>query len=234
MYNYSVIIPYRDKYEMLVVAVDSIPDREDVQIIIVDNSTICLPDDKVPQKGKATVVYATSSPTKGAGCARNVGLSNAEGRFLLFLDADDYYTPEAFVAFDKYIDFNFDIVFFKSDSVCLDDGSRSDRHEAINQLIDTYHKTKNSDVLRYRFVNPCAKMLRADFVKNEGLLFEEVYVGNDVWFSVTSGHKAKTIAADNAVVYMITSGNSGTSLTNTRTKENWFMRYQVMVRVNKF
>ena len=233
-FNYSIIIPYRDKYELFLKAVNSIPDRKDIQIIIVDNASEPMPQDLVPRMEKAKVTYATSSPTRGAGCARNVGLTKVEGYFIVFLDADDYFTPNAFAAFDKYLKQDYDIVFFQSDSIHLSDNLQSHRHETINQLITTYLKNGNEDLLRYRFVNPISKMFRADFVLHSGILFDEIRVSNDVWFSVMTGHAAKHITADNAVVYMITAGDNGTSLTRMMTKENWFTRYQVMVRVNKF
>lgn len=234
IYNYSIIIPYRDKYDMLLKAVNSIPDREDIQIIIIDNSEKPLDSKDVPQKHEARVDFLTSSPIKGAGCARNVGLKNSAGRFLLFLDADDYFTQTAFEAFDKYLDSDEDIVYFRSDSINLKDGTQSNRHIAVNGLIDSFIKAGDGDILRYRFVNPIAKMIRADLVSRKGIQFDEIRVSNDAWFSVMTGHEAKQITADNNVVYMITAGEEGSSLTRIKTKDVFITRYQVMVKINKF
>lgn len=233
-YNYSIIIPYRDKYDLFLKAVESIPDREDVQIILVDNAPQPLQKQQLPVKKQAHVDYTTSSPTKGAGCARNVGLKHIEGKWVLFLDADDYFTDEAFAAFDNYLDSTCDIIFFRASSIYLENGTESDRHIVINSLVSRFFETANEDLLRYRFVNPVSKMFRAVFLKENAIIFEEIPVSNDVWFSVTSGHVAKTITADNTSVYMITEGTSGSSLTKRRSKENWFIRYKEMVRVNKF
>lgn len=232
--NYSIIVPYHDKFDLFVKAVESIPDREDIQIIIADNATEPLFKEQIPSKSKATITYTIASPTKGAGAARNVGLKHVEGKCILFLDADDYFTPEAFLAFDKYVEKDFDIVYFKTDSINLNDGTRSNRHNRINPLIQSFFTDGNEDILRYRFVNPIAKMLRTEFVIGGGFQFDEILVSNDVWFSIMTGHSAKKITADDAVVYMITAGDSGSSLTKKRTKENWFTRYKVMVKVNTF
>lgn len=104
MYNHSIIIPYRDKYDLLCKAVASVPDREDIQVIIIDNSEQPLSQERIPKKKQATILFLTSDPTKGAGCARNVGLEHISGKYTIFLDADDYFTPDAFVAFDRYLD----------------------------------------------------------------------------------------------------------------------------------
>lgn len=233
-FNHSIIIPYRDTLEMLHKAVSSIPDREDIQVIIVDNSVEPLPEDKIPAKQNATVVYTTSDPTMGAGRARNEGLKQVQGKWIHFLDADDYFTPEAFTAFDKYLNSEYDIIFFDADSINLKDGSPSCRHDFIHQYIQSYFDSGEEGFLRYRFINPIAKMLKASFVRNSGIVFDETRVSNDVWFSVQTGHAAKKITADGTKVYMITAGESGSSLTRRRTKENWFIRYQVTVRVNKY
>lgn len=232
--NYSVIVPYRDKYDLFLKAINSIPDRDDIQIIIVDNAPQPLSASQVPQKLNANVVYSTSSPTKGAGCARNEGLKHVEGEFLLFLDADDFFTDEAFAAFDRYLNEEYDIVFFKPTSVRLKDGETSDRHLQCSNSIDQYLKNGNDGLLRYRWEVPWSKLFRTEFVKKERVQFDEIKVNNDAWFSIMTGHAAKKVHADSSVVYAVTEGESGSSLTKKRTKENWFIRYQVAIRINKF
>ena len=233
-FNYSVVIPYRDTLALLHKAVASIPDRDDIQIIIVDNSIRPLTDSQIPPKQSAEVVYITSDPSKGAGRARNEGLKQVRGQWILFLDADDYYLPESFAVFDKYLVSDYDIIYFDADSIQLRNGMQGDRHELIHQNIQEFFSTGDGDRLRYRFVNPISKMLKAVFVLSSGVQYDEIPVSNDVWFSIMTGHAAKKITADEHKVYMITEGESGGSLTRKRTKENWFIRYQVMVRVNKF
>lgn len=233
-YNYSIIVPYRDKYDLLCIAIESIPDRDDIQIIIVDNSEIPLSAARIPTKKKASVVFLTSSPRKGAGCARNKGLQSAEGKFILFLDADDYYTHHAFDIFDKYIDKDFDIVFFKSSSVHLYTGAPSTRHLSTCSLIDHYLRTKDEEPLRYRWYGPVAKMFRAKYLFEGGYQFEEIKVANDAWFSVVTGHNARKICVDESVVYVITEGTTGYSLTKQRDKESFFIRYKNDIRINSF
>lgn len=233
-YQYSVIIPYRNTLGLLHKAVDSIPDREDIQIIIVDNSMTTLTEEQIPQKQLAKVVYATSDPTKGAGRARNEGLKQAKGKWLLFLDADDYFTNEAFAAFDKYLSSNYEIIYFDADSIKLSDGSRSTRHETIHSYITSYLSNNKDDCLRYRFVNPVCKMVRANLVREHNIQFDETPVANDAMFSTMVGHYAKRVTADDEVVYMITEGEGGTSLTKAKSAKNQFIRFQVAIKRYKF
>lgn len=57
---------------------------------------------------KITIIQHKDSRNLGAGHSRNVGLQNAKGQFVSFLDADDYYLPNRFdkdqSVFSKYPD----------------------------------------------------------------------------------------------------------------------------------
>ena len=101
MFSYTIIIPHKNCPDLLKRCVDSIPVRDDVQIIVVDDNS---DEDKKPsleRKGMEVVLLDASS-SKGAGRARNVGLKHAKGKWLLFADADDYYTDNLSKFLDKY------------------------------------------------------------------------------------------------------------------------------------
>ena len=229
-FNYSIIIPFRDSIGLLKKALNSIPDRSDIQVIIVDNSKILFKKEQYPIFNNAKLTLTSSTYGAGAGCARNVGLKLVRGQWLIFLDADDYFTNNAFDAFDNYLQTEYDIVFFKADSINLVTGKESHRHIGINKQIDYFLSTKNEDFLRYQFSNPVCKMIRSSLVIEDNILFEEIKCSNDSMFSVRSGHMASTITADKASVYVITESPSGVSLTTDKSKENSFIRFQVATR----
>ena len=233
-FNYSIIVPYRDKYDLFFKAVESIPDREDVQVIVVDNSLETLSDKEIPVKCSARVDYTTSSKTKGAGCARNEGLRHVEGRFLLFLDADDYFTPNAFESFDRYLNENYDIVFFNVTSRRLVDGKESDRHLYYSKCIQEWVSTHDERRIRYRWPVPWAKMYRSSFILDEKIQFEEKPVLNDAWFSLMAGHAAGKVYVDESVVYAVTEAAKGQSLTKNVTRDNSFLRFKTRVQINLF
>ena len=234
MKSYSIIIPYKDNLNMLYSAVNSIPDREDIQIIIVDNSVIPLQKDLYPVKEKSEVLMLHSDPNMGAGRARNVGLDSVNGQFIIFCDGDDYFTESAFRVFDDYIDRGYDIVFFEADSIKLTTGEQSNRNDVTNRLVEKYLQTGNEDLLRYGSGVPWCKMLDAKFVKDSGIRFGETRVSNDALFSMYTGHAAQTITADRRRVYVVTEGEANTSLTKTRSADNQFIRYEVALERFKF
>lgn len=234
MITHSIVIPFRDKFDLMQVAVDSIPEREDIQAILVYNGKEAFPQDLIPKRQKTTITFLTSDPTKGAGHARNVGLKAVEGKYVHFLDADDYFTKEAFDAFDRYVDSEYDIVYFKPTSVFLSSGEIATRHHFYSNLVDEFLATQRDDELRYRWQGPVCKMIRTELIKNENITFEEVIVSNDARFSLTVGNHANKVFADDTIVYVITEGQAGQSLVKTRSAENMFIRYQVQIRSNKF
>lgn len=234
MIQHSIVIPFRDKFDLMAKAVDSIPERDDVQIILVYNGKDSFPSELIPQRKRTKLTLLTSDSSKGAGHARNVGLEKVEGKYVHFLDADDYFTKEAFQSFDKYINSEYDIIYFKPTSVFLSSGKMSTRHQFYSDLVDEFLNTQKEDRLRYRWQGPVCKMIRTSLIRNNNITFEEVKVSNDARFSLTVGNLAKKVFADDTIVYVITEGEAGQSLVKTRSAENMFIRYQVQVRSNKF
>lgn len=232
--NYSIIIPFRDNLSVLYVALKSIPDRRDIQILIIDNSAESLESRFENCHSLCLVDYLMSDSTKGAGCARNVGLKNAVGKWLLFLDSDDFFMPGAFDFFDRHLEDDCDVVFFRITSCKLGTRNESERHYAYNRRVDKFITTKNENYLRQMLVTPYCKMIRRQMVVDNGIKFEEVKVSNDIMFSTVLGYKAKSIALDESVAYCVTEAEKGGSLTQMKTRENMFIRYLVAIERYKF
>lgn len=222
--NYSVIIPHRNSASFLRRAIESIPQRDDIEVLVVDNSTEEI--DLSFLNGRT--ILLSSEPSRGAGGARNVGMQNAKGRFLLFLDADDRFLPQAWTLFDKYLESNQDIAFFKMTSVNWPDGSLAKRHIPYNRLLDLHQESGDCHDLSYllRMTIPVAKMVSRSFISSNAIEFQEVQVSNDVLFALKVTFLAESLAVDGGEVYEITSSSG--SLTAVKSKERSFTRFQVL------
>lgn len=215
--NYTVIIPHKNIPDLLQRCLDSIPRREDIQIIVVDDNS---DPEKVdfetfPGLLDPYVEVVFTNEGKGAGYARNVGLRKAVGKWLLFADADDFYNEGAFDCFDEYQCSGCDAIYWKVDSVCSDTLMHVDRSDYINKLIDNYFVDSDEDNIRYRIIEPWTKMVKADLVEKNGIRFDEVLAGNDVMFSIKIGYLADEIFIDNRMLYCVTVRHG--SLVNTTT-----------------
>ena len=230
IFNYSVIIPFRDKMELLKKAINSIADRDDIQIIVIDNSAETMKNSFTHNHKKSTILYESSDPMGGAGHARNVGLEMALGKWLLFLDADDYFLPGAFSSFDKYLQSLYDVIFFNIKAVVLQTGEPSHRSSHVSDWL----LNEDEEQMRYRSATPYCKMIRRNFVEEKNIRFQESRVSNDVKFSYMIGHYASSVKLDKTFAYCVTEDINKTSLVTLLNRENDFLRFQISVEKNIF
>ena len=120
--NFTFIIPHKNIPSLLQRCIDSIPQREDVHIVVVDdNSDSCQVDfSHFPGLNNPFVEVIFTKEGYGAGYARNVGLKQVQSKWVLFADADDFFTPELNVFLDKYKDSTADVVFITNNTIDCD------------------------------------------------------------------------------------------------------------------
>lgn len=235
MYNYSIIIPHYKIIKLLERCLNSIPDRPDIQIIVVDdNSGIDKTEFKKLNRFKnAKCDIILSEKGGGAGFARNIGLQYAEGKWLLFADADDLYAPNAFCLFDSYLDSDSDIVYFDTESLDSDTLKPSSRNKIYHMFIS---QCDNKDTDSINWVKcqhsvPYSKMIRRSLVDSQLIKFDETRYCNDTMFSVATALSAKKIYVDHRVAYYVTTRDG--SLVTHSSASALLIRYEVILRANK-
>lgn len=204
--NYSIIIPHSNISHLLDRLLSTIPIRDDVQVIVVDD---CSMKDELLKlehiKKKYPVVEFYSTKIKGgAGKARNVGLEHAVGKFLIFADADDYFNLCFPDALEKYKDSNADIIYFSANSVDTDTYENADRAEYFHRIINGYFATGDESKLRFGFVVPWARFIKRNVVADNNITFEEVWTADDIRFSTESDYYAGKLEADPKAIYCVT------------------------------
>lgn len=213
--NFSFIIPHKNTPDLLQKCLDSIPRRDDVQIIVVDDNS---DTDKVdfsnfPGLNDPTVEVYLTKEGKGAGYARNVGLSHAIGKWIVFADADDFFMPDLAKAMDEYVCSNWDVVFFKASSIELYSQKPSYRDTNINKAVD--QALSFNDYQRFYGLSvPVCKFIKKALIELHDIHFNEVRWSNDVAFSALIIANAKSITASPIQIYCITRSNS--SLTSNK------------------
>lgn len=218
MRKYSIIIPHYNDINGLKRLLKTIPNREDIEVIIVDDNSNCDHNDlySVACSNKCIKVFFNKSGIKGAGSCRNLGIKNSSATYVIFADADDLFTVNAFSIIDKRISISkAEIIYFTPTSLCLISGGLSDRHEFYEKLVNKYIYD-NDELIRYKFSVPWSKVYKRDFLISHEILFDEVIASNDVMFSLKSGHKAKMIDVYNDIVYCVTRGTSSLTVNFSR------------------
>lgn len=171
-------------------------------------------------------VKVVSQKNKSAGTARNNGIKLSCGEFLYFMDSDDFLDENAFsVLLDatKYKSCDTYMFSFKT----FDDVT----HEKIEKKLFTKFNDRftsgggeflckfstykdSSELLLWSNVAPWNKLYNAKFVKENGLVFDEIFSTNDrtFYFSALSKSKSIMFIDFSPINYRI---NNNTSLTGT-------------------
>lgn len=206
--NYSIIIPHKNIPGLLQRCLNSIPRRDDVQIIVVDDNS---DPDKVdfknfPGLNDPFVEVVFTKEGKGAGYARNAGLTKAVGKWLLFADADDFFNYCINDIFDEYVNSDADIIYFKHNSIDSDTYTAKNRLLHFHTFIDKWrHSPQKADaLLRYRHTSVWSRIHKTEFIKKNSISFDEVSIANDVTFAYLSGFYAASIGADPRALYCTT------------------------------
>ena len=220
MIYYSIIIAHKNSPELLQFCLESIPIRDDVQVIVVDDNSDSGKVDFAEfarWKGTHYEFYLTKEG-KGAGYVRNVGLEHAEGRWVVFLDADDFLLPGVNEILDEEKETDADIIFFRTKAVMLEDRvSESQRGEYYNRMIDRYLVSSDDMEIRSRWLSAANKFLKLKLIQENDIRFDEILYSNDNVFSVKVGVFAGKVVVRNKSYYCIT--ESGTSLTSNFMKK---------------
>lgn len=184
MIKFSFIIPHRNSPDLLIRCIDSIPLREDIEIIVVDDNSNEGKKPVIARKG-VKVICLDESNSRGAGHARNVGLTEATGKWVLFADADDTYSSGLNEIMDDVCNAEEDVLYFNH-SIIRNGNVKNDACSFIPAKND-----KDIFNLKYNVTAPWNKIIRKEFLYKEGILFEECPVGNDALFSYQVAYLAK-------------------------------------------
>ena len=201
---YSVIIPHYNIPDLLMRCLKSIPIREDVQVIVVDDNSPGADAyiAKYPELSRPYLEFVRTTKGGGAGYARNVGLDLAKGEWLVFADADDFFSDRFEALMEQFIHSEKDIIYFRSNWVLSDDISQSLQDQNwLDSLFRRYFKTGDETDLRCLNHNPWAKFFKRDYIAKYGFRFSETPYSNDLYFVVSAACTARSIYVCNDILY---------------------------------
>lgn len=235
MVQVSVIIPVYNAEKYLEKCVGSVMAQtlRDIEIICVDDGS---PDGSLAilkkLQEKDDRIRILSQPNGGAGAARNNGLRHAQGKYLSFLDADDFFEPnmleEAVAAAEEY---SADFVVFDSDQYHMDKDSFVQvpwvmRTKDIPPYMPFTYRQLTDNVFKTFVGWAWDKLYRRDFILEHDIWFQEQRTTNDMLFVFTALVTAKRIAVVDKVLAHQRRGSSE-SLSVTREK-SWHCFYDAL------
>lgn len=115
MYKVSVIIPAYNQEKLVIKAIESVPTRDDVEVIVIDdgssdNTWNNLIDYEKENENK-NLVLLYNQENKGVAYTVNKGYDNAKGLYVVLLGSDDYFYTDKFNEIMQQLD-GTDLIYF--------------------------------------------------------------------------------------------------------------------------
>jgi glycosyltransferase involved in cell wall biosynthesis len=180
------------------------------QGIAEDEYEVVVVDDGSPDNSKAVIqdfiathhqVRLISQANAGLSAARNTGIDNARGRYLHFVDSDDFLVPGTMgPLLKRAVDENLDMLLFNFKNVDSDGNPISDRavKHTTTPLMTGYDYLCNHAMIPYAWLF----LLSRDHINKMGLRFDtSLRYCEDGPFSARILPNAKRVAYNDTVVY---------------------------------
>ena len=215
MADISIIVPIYNAENFIKKCVDSLLNqtKKELEFILInDGSTDKTHDILKTYKDKRIKYFKNKN--QGIGKTRNFGIEKATGKYIIFIDSDDYIEPTTCEElYNKAIKEKADVVvcdFFK----VYDDGSIED----INLPSFKTSKLKdNPNILIDINLSPWNKIYSTKLIKDNNIRFAEGIKYEDVPFVSEALDRANRIAKlDKKLNYYVIHGNSETTVRDKR------------------
>lgn len=188
----SVIIPVYNTEPWLEECLDSVlrQTMDDFEIVCVDDGSTDRSDEILREyAAKDARISVISQRNQGQSVARNTGLNVAQGKYIYFLDSDDYIEPDLLESACRESDSkNLDIVFF--DTIVFGEaGINQETVDIKNKayvMHDDYSEVSSGDDLLFNFLkngdfcsSVCKQVVRRNFLEEHHLRFYEGIINED-------------------------------------------------------
>lgn len=215
----SIIIPMYNAEKYLRECLDLLLRQtlKSIEIICVNDGstdgTATLLEEYASKDDRIKVIYQEN---QGAGIARNNGMQQAVGEYLLFLDADDIFSEK--LCEEAYYKAKYDmadIVLFEAYRYNVQTREKEEMNWVLKEKLLPARlpfSAKDTKGKLYQITTACpwSKMFRADFVKKQGLQFQDTKNSNDVFFVRTALTVAKriTVLKKRLITYRFNDGSN--------------------------
>jgi glycosyltransferase involved in cell wall biosynthesis len=203
----SVIIPAFNMEAHIERCLQSLVDQNtpDMEVLVFDDSST---DDtaSIVERWEEKHGFIHLIPLEeniGQGAVRNLGLDSAKGKYVCFVDHDDWLERDALgFLYETAESTQSDVVIFNHQKV------RAGGRTKINNRSDLFDVPDRSQMVgreKWKFVYdvlaPWNKFYRLDFVKEHGIRFQETRLYEDIGWSVQAIYFSNKITVTNRVLY---------------------------------
>lgn len=177
MYLVSVIIPVYNGEQYIKRSVESVLQQsiEDIEILILDDGStdgslaLC----REYEKKYPDLIKVFNHPNMGVANTRNKGVSLANGKYIMFLDQDDFFDPGYMQIFLEAAEQN-------EADVVIGGYRRPDKDGKIRFTV----RPTDEEYIRYKNLQAWAKIHRTDFLRDNNILLFPNNIGEDIPFTL--------------------------------------------------
>lgn len=224
---FSIIVPVYRVEQFLPQCVESILKQvfTNFELILIDDgsadncSILC--DGYAKKDSRVKVIHKDNG---GPASARNIGMKNAQGEYICFVDSDDFWKTEKALMyiFDALKDSTYDIAVLKyvkfyentntfgpiCDSFCVSDFSSQKYSVRLNELVAK------------QLYDACAwnKVFRRELMDRSDLFFEEGIIAEDLDWAARLALVAESVTIVEQPVYAYRKGRAGSLTTSLKLK----------------
>lgn len=166
MVKFSIVMPIYNSDKYLKECLDSVLNQtfEDFEVICIDdgstdNSKAILED--YAKKDNRVKVY--SQENQGVGAARNHGLNLAEGKYINFLDSDDYLSPNALKSVHDFFEKHYDEI----DVVSIPIFFSNEKNHSLNNKFNLKDDPKDKIIDILEEEDAIQSSVNSTFIKSE-------------------------------------------------------------------
>jgi glycosyltransferase involved in cell wall biosynthesis len=193
----SVIIPTFNRSVMVRRALRSVleQDHPDFEVIVVDDASSDDTREQIPNRGKVKFIVHASN--RGVSAARNSGIRYCSGRFIAFLDSDDYWLPGKLSRQTGFFSANPSAVACQTAERWIRRGKRvNPRRRHLKPSGDIFRQSLDLCV-----VSPSSVMLEKSLFEEVGLFDESLPACEDydLWLRISCRYPIHLIAEELSV-----------------------------------
>ena len=209
MKKLSIIVPVYNVENYIKECIESIliQNLDNYEIILVDDGSkdesgnIC-------EQYKSDIIKVIHQENRGLSGARNTGIRNASGEYLMFIDSDDFINKD--INLKQILESLQDTDIFQYRmKYYYDDKNVKSLHE-LNNLNTDYYDILSSNVKDGIFsVSACDKIIKRKIVVDNSIYFEEGLLSEDIDWSLRIYLNSNSIKLCNEEIYMYRQRRSG-------------------------
>lgn len=182
----SAIIPTFNRRALVTRAVDSVLKQtyRPLEVIVVDDGSVDGTAEALAPLASSGLIRYFHQPNRGVSAARNLGLKQARGQLLAFLDSDDYWEPEKCRLQARFMAERPALAFCQTEEVWMRSGRRVNpglRHQKRDGWIF-------EPSLELCLISPSAVMMKPNLPAQVGGFDEDLPAAEDydLWLRATS------------------------------------------------